>query len=262
MNNIENNILQILLDLKQNHNAIALKSEFEAEGATVEETLALKDFAQKTDLDLAIKIGGCEAIKDLKEAQSIDAEVIVAPMIESCYALEKYAKAIKSIYNSTEVLPKFFFNIETITGFNNLDEILSSEFSSQMDGIVFGRSDMCGSLGLSSLDVNSDEMLNFANQIASKVSQYEKELIIGGSVSALSVPFFSKVQSESFRKIETRKVVFDVQKSLNKNSLEEGIEKAIDFELLWLEYKIQNSWSVHCNDFKRIESLKSLLKSS
>ena len=83
MNKTEKEIIEVLQDLKENHHAIALKAEFEAEGADYIEVLKLKNFADVVGLNLAVKIGGCEAIRDMQDAKKIGANIIIAPMIES-----------------------------------------------------------------------------------------------------------------------------------------------------------------------------------
>ena len=47
MYQLEQNIINILEDLKLNHHAIGVKTEFGEEAATVEETLRLKMFASR-----------------------------------------------------------------------------------------------------------------------------------------------------------------------------------------------------------------------
>ncbi|MFA5276435.1 MAG: citrate lyase beta subunit, partial [Candidatus Omnitrophota bacterium] len=68
MNALENKMLKILKDLKDNHHVIGVKAEFEAEGTRIEEALRLKEVVTKAGLELTIKIGGCEAVKDMYDA--------------------------------------------------------------------------------------------------------------------------------------------------------------------------------------------------
>ena len=130
MNLLEKKMVSVLADLKENHHAVGVKAEFEAEGARLEEALRLKEIISKAGLDLTIKIGGCEAIKDMYDAKTIGVSAIVAPMIESPYAAKKYLQAVKTVFSEEERdAIKFLINIETKYGFNYLEEILNSDFA-------------------------------------------------------------------------------------------------------------------------------------
>ena len=125
MNNLEKKMVDTLKDLKEHHHILGVKAEFEAEGTRIEEALRLKEIVTKADLDLTIKIGGCEAIKDMFEARTIGVNTIVAPMIESAYAMKKFVNAINYVFPKEEKDDiEFYINIETITGYNNFDEML------------------------------------------------------------------------------------------------------------------------------------------
>jgi len=257
MNTLENKILQTLIDLKENHHVIGIKAEFEAEGTRLEEALRLKEIVSLAGLDLTIKIGGCEAIRDMYDVRMIGVKTLVAPMIESSYALRKYIRAIQIAFPEDERKNiKFFINIETINGFNNLDEILNIKEADLLDGVVFGRSDMCGSLGDFPEEVNSEKMFFFAQAIAEKVHHLKKEFVIGGRVNALSLPFFKQLPKEHLSRFETRKVIFDAQKSLDDKNIETGIQKALDFELMWIKNKLNYNETIQNEDLKRIEILQ------
>ena len=96
MNLLEQQMCDTLKDLKENHHVWGVKAEFEAEGTRLEEAMRLKEVVTKAGLDLTIKIGGCEAIKDMLDARTIGVKAIVAPMVESSYALKKYVQKISS----------------------------------------------------------------------------------------------------------------------------------------------------------------------
>lgn len=236
MNILEAKMLDILVDLRENHNVESIKAEFEAEGTRLEEALRLKEIVTKAGLDLTIKIGGCEAIKDMYDARAIGASTIVAPMIESSYALKKYTQAIDFVFPQEERNQiKFLINIETILGYNNLIDIINSSGFNFIDGIVLGRSDMIGSMGLSKDKVDSDEIFNIAIDISSEMKKYNKDFVVGGNVSALSLEFFKKIPC-LFR-FETRKVIFGSE-VLNKNPLK-SLQKALEFELMWQRNKLE-----------------------
>ena len=256
MNSIEKEMLNLLVDLRENHCAIGVKAEFEEEGASYSETALLKELADLAELDLTIKIGGCKAIKELFEAKKIGANSIVAPMIETLYSVKSYIEAVKSVFNPLELkITKFFINIETITGYANIDEILNLPEAAVLSGIVFGRGDFVKSAGLTKDDVNSDKILAIANDLARKTSALNKEFIIGGSVSTRSLVFFRNVQKSLLNKVETRKVIFDAR-LLNSQNAEEAILKAIQFELLWIQNKRENLGIINEIDAKRIIALE------
>lgn len=257
MNIQEKILLDILKDLKENFNATSVKAEFETEGASFQEALSLKELTTRAGLNLTIKIGGCGSVKDLNEAKTIGANTIVAPMIESSYAAKKYIQSMELAFSKEEINKiKFFINIETITGFKCLEEILNSDFSKNINGIVFGRTDMAGSLGLDKNAVNENEISNYAKEIGTQAKKYNKEFIIGGGISTQSLPFLRNLNSETISSFETRKIVFDAKKALNNPNIEEGIKKAIEFELVWLKNKRENNSFA---DNKRIETLESIV---
>lgn len=260
MNSIEKEMLNLLVDLRENHCAVGVKAEFEEEGASYSEAVLLRSLANIAGLDLTIKIGGCKAIKELFEAKEIGANSIVAPMIETPYAAKSYIEAIKSVFSQEEQRnTNFFINIETITGYENLDEILNLPESEILSGIVFGRGDMVKSMGLTKKDVNSEQILEMVNNIAKKTSASNKELIVGGSVSTRSLCFFQTLNL--LHKVETRKVIL-AQKFLDSDDAEEAILKAINFELLWIQNKRENLGIIREIDAQRIITLENCRQKS
>ena len=236
MNQLEKKMVNTLKDLKENHHVIGIKAEFEAEGTRLEEALRLKEVVTKAGLELTIKIGGCEAIKDMLDARTIGVNTIVAPMIETDYAMSKFTKAAKFVFPNEEFLDmNFLINVETITGFENINKMVNSPCFKDISGCVLGRVDMTGSMGLTREDINCDKIYDIAHSLSEKMQASNKMMIIGGGVSAHSLPFFSKLPY--LTKFETRKVIFDAKKALNDNNADKGILKAVGFELMWLKNK-------------------------
>lgn len=263
MNSLEKKMVDALKDLRDNHHVLGVKAEFEAEGTRMEEALRLKEIVTKADMDLTIKIGGCEAIKDMFEARTIGVGTIVAPMIESDYAMKKFVGAINYVFPKEEQEDiDFLINIETITGFQNLDKMISSPEFASVSGVVLGRVDMTGSMGLSREDINVDEIFQIANSIANKIKDLNKIFVIGGGVSSHSLDFFRRLPQNSLTRFETRKIIFDAKKALNDKFADDGILKAVGFELMWLKNKREYYKMIYDEDAIRFQMLEKRYKKS
>ena len=70
--------------------AIGVKTSFEDEGAHPINVYKLRSITNKAGLDLTVKIGGVEAKTDFNLAIDIDVDGVVAPMVESEFALSKF----------------------------------------------------------------------------------------------------------------------------------------------------------------------------
>ncbi len=259
MNQLEKKMVNTLIDLRENHHVVGIKAEFEAEGTRLEEALRLKEVVTKAGLDLTIKIGGCEAIKDMYDARTIGVNAIVAPMIETPYAMQKYVQATKFVFPEEEREEiKFLINIETITGYANIKEMVDSPYFADIAGVVLGRVDMTGSMGLTREDINSDKILDIAKVLSSEMAKVNKDMVIGGGVSAHSLPFFKQLPYLS--RFETRKIIFDAQKALSDKHADKGILKAVGFELMWLKNKREFYGMIFKEDAARLEMLETRYK--
>jgi hypothetical protein len=256
MNLLEKRMVDVLKDLRENHHVKGIKAEFEAEGTRLEEALRLKEVITKAGLELTIKIGGCEALKDMYDARSIGVTRIVAPMIESPYALKKYLGCAQLAFPKDERQDvSFLINIETITGYEKFDDMLRLPEVAELDGIVLGRVDMVGSLGMKRDDINHDKIFDLANSLAVKCKEHKKEFVIGGGVSAASLPFFRKLPQNTLAHYETRKVIFGCPGGLENNA-DKGILKAVGFELMWLKNKREFYGMIFEEDKARIDMLQ------
>lgn len=239
-----------LIELKKSYGALAVKAEFEDEGACFDEVLKLKALADAVGLNFVLKIGGCGALNDLRQAKYLGVYSIVAPMIESAYAVKKFVQSVNSVYNNQN-LPKLFINIETLNGYNNFDEILKISEFAQIDGVVLGRFDMSKSLGGGCSECDSDQILTMANDLALKCKSAGKIFTIGGGIKEKSVSFLSKLPY--LCSFETRKVVFN-SNIINSASLPTSIIKAIEFEIDWINSQGK------CDE-KRLNALKKRVES-
>ena len=261
MNLLERKMLDTLKDLRENHHVVGIKAEFEAEGTRMEEALRLKEVVTKAGLDLFIKIGGCEAIKDMFDARTIGVKGIVGPMIETDYAMTKYVKATRFVFPQEEREEmEFLINVETKTGAEHLDAMMARPEFKEVSGVVLGRVDMTGSMGLTREDINSEVIFDIAHTLCEKTQQAGKKMIIGGGVSAHSLPFFKRLPAGSLTRFETRKIIFDAQAALQDPHADKGILKAVGFELMWLKNKRDFYGMIFKEDAARIEMLEARYK--
>jgi hypothetical protein len=256
MNTLEREMVDVLQDLRENHHVVGVKAEFEAEGTRFEEALRLKDVISKAGLDLTIKIGGCEALKDMYDARSIGVAAIVGPMVESAYALSKYLRCARMAFPEDErAQVKFLVNIETRLACQNIDAMLALPGLSHLAGIVFGRVDLTGSMGRDREYVNSDEVLKLAQDLLGKANAKGLECVVGGGVSKETIPFLQKLPIQLVDRYETRKVIFQCPQAAGKNH-DKGILKAVGFELMWLKNKRNFYGLIFEEDRQRIEMLE------
>ncbi len=258
MNILEKEMYDILKNAVENYGVVGTKAEFEAEGTRTDELLRLLEISNKAGAKIGLKIGGCEAIKDLYESKQLGVNYIIAPMVETPYALGKFIKAKNIVYSSVEAEDtKFLFNCETITTLNNIDEIIRicEESERSIDGIVFGRVDFVGSLGLKRDSIESDNVTNSVLKVSQKCKDIGIELVVGGAVSYDARENLRKFKSIHLSRFETRKIIFD-SNSLDNNNLEQALKDAVHFELLWLFNKREYYSNINKEDDKRIEMLE------
>lgn len=262
MNSIEREMVGVLKDLKENHHVVGVKAEFEAEGTRLEEAMRLKEVLDKADLGLTLKIGGCEALRDMYEARVLGVSRIVAPMIESAFAMKKFLQAIDLAFPADERDQiDFAVNIETISAYKCMDEMLVVPGIEKLDGVVAGRVDLSGSMGLTREDINGKPVMDIVKDIIAKAKAKSLETAVGGGVSAHSLPMFREIPAGHLDRYETRKVIFGCPAALTNDS-EKGILKAVYFELLWLKNKREFYGLIFSEDAHRIEMLEARYKSS
>ena len=128
MNSREFKCVKILTDLIENEGLIGIKTSFEDEGALFNETIRLKEICNQANTKLTLKIGGPEAIRDIKDSSIIGVKGLVAPMIESEFGLKKFIQSVNThIPQDLLSTINLNINIETITAISNIEKILGLE---------------------------------------------------------------------------------------------------------------------------------------
>lgn len=256
MNAIEKRMIYILKELRENYGVTGVKVAMEAEGIRLDEMLRTKEVVLRAGVDLTVKIGGCEALTDLRIAKMIGVDTVLAPMIESKFALEKFLEMVESEFLPEELEDaNLLINIETVDGYEKFDQILTADNIKLLNGIVLGRTDLSSALKLG--DVNSPKVLSIAKSIFLKAKQKNLRCLVGGGITPKSVSFLRELQGliDGF---ETRKVVFGNYNQAEVN-MEEGIIHALTFEYLWYEWKQQYYGRLVKEDEAKIKGLASFI---
>jgi 4-hydroxy-2-oxoheptanedioate aldolase len=230
-------LIEILKKLKK-MGVVGIKQSFEDEGASFNDIRIMRLLTKMVNINLNIKIGGCEAKNDIFFCKKIKTNTIVAPMVESEYALSKFVQCA-NIGKKISLL----INLETNLSLKNLNTMIKSKFFNFLDGVVIGRSDLAGSLYLSKNDVNSKTIFDKVETAFKKIKNLNKRKFIfkmGGSITPISKIFISKLYLKKLlHRVETRNVEIKLSKKTIQN-IDKIVIEAFKFELSWLKFKLQN----------------------
>jgi len=207
----------------------ALKTGTEVEDMSFEEIRILRALSRDI-VPIYVKIGGAEARNDMRELADMDADGIIAPMIESPYALEKFIESLR------EVLPERVYrntekgiNLETATAFNRMTDILSSEAAQELVQVTAARTDLSGSLHI---PAEHDVIFELCTHIVSRSREYGLRTSVGGAIKSASIArLVDQVQPDT---VNTRHMVMDAE-ILASNPVE-ILEKHLMFEVNLYRY--------------------------
>ena len=258
MNVLERKMIDVLKTLKNEFGVYEIKCEFEAEGSRMEELMRLKDLTSAVGLPIILKTGGVEAVTDVYNAMALGTKGIIAPMAQTPFALSKFLNVIDNFIpedNREDI--EFAFNLETITAFQHLDEMLKLPKINLLQGMTIGRVDLIGSMALERSEIDSDHVLDICHTAFAKAREAGLSTGLGGGISTNTLNFISSLNEKNLiDKFETRKVVFHADAVKYG---EKAILKAIEFELGWLESKERYYSRVKSEDTSRIEMLRKRL---
>ena len=209
----EQKLLDYILFLKKKYSLIGIKAEFEAEGSSHNDIFLLRSITNKTNTKLYVKIGGVEAINDIKFLININVDGIIAPMVESRFAASKFLSFInKNIINKKLNLT---INIESKNAIENIYEIYST-IKNQINDITIGRTDLAASYFNKNIFPNSNFITKKIIEISKVFKKDKIRVAVGGSIDKTTIKLYSQnsLIKKSVDKIETRKVILSTKKFL------------------------------------------------
>jgi hypothetical protein len=250
--------LLILLKKLKDNGCSGIKISFEDEGAQYNEIATMRYLTAKTGLELSIKIGGCEAKRDIVDCIQLSCDTIVAPMIESGFALYKFTKSLESCACKT----KRSFNLETIDGFSRIDDIMSR--CQSMNSITFGRVDYVSSMNRARDYIDSPDIYNIIYSTFLKAKSHNPPLLcnMGGAVSLKSKDFIRNlIEAQLLDYFETRYIIFKTDR-INMENYEDILHLANLFEIEWLRF-IRDRYSLYAGkDVSRIDMIEQRMNNS
>jgi hypothetical protein len=227
----ENSLFQQLAILKKSYNVQGIKAEFEAEGSSYRDVNRLSRICSKLEIKLFLKIGGPEAIRDIKDSLELGVSGLIAPMIESKFAAKKFIDAYRKIYQDMPIHTSL--NIETKAGVENIKEIIDFAAGS-IDNITIGRSDLTGSFFNENLNNDSSFIFQLIEKIAPVIHANKMSLTVGGKVTSETIKKIKRdfpSLKDLILKLETRKVMFYTSDLFDR---EDSIRQALKFEELYI----------------------------
>jgi 4-hydroxy-2-oxoheptanedioate aldolase len=248
---IERPLLNQLLHLKQAYGLVAIKAEFEAEGASFNDLVRLRRLTCMAGVPLRLKIGGVEAMRDIKDALELGVDGIVAPMVESVFGLRKFLEGYRKIYGDHRI--HLAINIETKNSIDQLDAIMK-EAEGKIDGITLGRTDLSASWLDPAITPDTDFVMALIEYAGKKCLEHGLSFTVGGSISATSIErfFLFPASLQPIRSIETRKVILPRDTLL---TMPDALNEALRFEELWILSKKEFSDTLMKDELERLDKL-------
>ena len=228
---LEQKLFDQLVRLKEEYDLQGIKAEFETEGSSFRDLVRLRRITEKSGTPLYLKIGGVEALRDIKDSLEIGVDGLIAPMVESVFGLKKFIEGVASIYKNTDV--NLSINIETLQAVASLEKILELGKRS-IDNITVGRTDLSFSYFDPKINPDSNFIFDLLEDLGKKVSPTEMSMTVGGSISKKSVEIFKRDEGKWSRLIqmfETRKVILPTEVVLERKN---SIAEALKFEELYI----------------------------
>ena len=202
-----------------------LKTGTEIEDMGYDEILFMRQISRNI-VPLTVKIGGPEARQDIRSCLKMGIDCILAPMVESVYALNNFVSTVLEISEEEEyVLPELAMNLESATAYRNLDDMIASRSFEQLSHVTIGRGDLSKSMHLS---VDDEVVITITARAIRKLKNSGKKTSVGGGLLPQSAMMLAAAINS--HKFNTRHVVVANSKEYRKNP-SMHVYKALQFEL-------------------------------
>jgi len=231
--NAETHLFKIrkqLQDYTHTYAFTGLKGGTETEDMDHDE-LKLFTILAKDILPVSVKIGGPEARTDIRYCASILVDGLSAPMIESEYALRNFINTLKNLLSPTYYSNlKKAINLETITGYRNILEILDSKAFEEIQSVTAARSDLSASMNMTPDD---PEVMRITKHIVKLSKERGKKTSVGGTITIKN--FYKIVEEIEPDQINSRHIAVNLSKIKSQN-LKEVPEAMLSFEIELFEW--------------------------
>lgn len=241
-----------LRHLKSQYGLAGIKAEFEAEGSDFNDLVRLRRVTAAAGIELHVKIGGVEAIRDIMDCAELGVDGIIAPMVESAFGGHKFVESLRTLGLAGHFHSSI--NIETRAAVQNLDSILK-EVAGVVKNITIGRTDLSGSYFDEAVKPNSAFITETVKEIATKANSAGFTTTMGGSLNADTIKIYQgreDVASLLYR-METRKVILPTSTLLTHP---EALKEALFFEELYILSKKEFLDMRVASEMKRLTNLK------
>ncbi|RME91759.1 MAG: aldolase [Candidatus Hydrogenedentota bacterium] len=221
--------------LKDNSYVAGLKTGTEIEDMGEAEIAFLREVSNRL-LPLTVKIGGAEARQDMRICLRQQVDIILAPMIETVYALQNFVTTAMEIMEEENQHADLAINLESYTACNHLNEMIASRYFDALSRVTIGRGDLSGSMHLSPDDAL---VLEMAAQAVRKIKNAGKKTSVGGSLKPASIKKVLDVVKSDY--VNTRHLLFQVNPLFIKKA-PVYVQKGLEFEWELYEY-LENQFS-------------------
>lgn len=250
MMEIERKLLDQLFLMKEEYHIKGVKAEFEAEGTSYQDMVRLRRLTLQAGVKLFVKIGGVEAIRDLRDCLELGVDGIIAPMVESPFGIKKFLDAYGSVFPVKD--HHLAINIETKQAVHMLPDILATAFPA-VDALTIGRTDLSASYFDPAITPDSDFIWETIVEIIETASE-RFAITVGGSISTLTQEKMPRYElaARTVQFVETRKVIIPTETFLANRA---ALLDALWFEELFILSRKEISERFLAPDLKRLDKL-------